>query len=209
MSKKNSTKQWLSDHLKDKYVKLANKENLKSRASFKLKQINEKHRIIKPDSVVIDLGAAPGGWSQIAHGIVKEKGVVIAVDLLEIKGVPGVKLILGDAFSEEILSKVKEELLAFGAQSADIVMSDMAPNLTGIKSTDSARSYELVLRALYYAERFVKKGGSFVVKVFHNEYFNKYLDEVKQIFSDCFVQKPDASRSKSSEIYIVATKKKA
>lgn len=208
MTKKSSKKKWIKGHLKDKYVKLATKEKLKSRASFKLRQINDRYKIIKEDDAVIDMGAAPGGWSQIASGIVKEKGLVISVDLLPVIGIPGVKVVLGDVFSEDILSKIEDILQESGIKKVDAIISDMAPNITGISSTDAARSFELNKRALFYAEKYLKKGGNLIVKLFRNEYFDEYLKEVKSMFSSCSIYKPEASRSKSSEIYLVAKTKK-
>jgi 23S rRNA (uridine2552-2'-O)-methyltransferase len=193
MTKKKSSKKWIQNHLSDKYVKLAGRDKLKSRASYKLKQINERYR---------------GGWSQVAQSIVKDKGLVIAVDILPVTGISSVEVITGDIFTEEVLKRTDEILQERGFENAALVMSDMAPNLTGISSTDSARSYELNKRALYYAGKFLKKDGGFVVKIFQNEYFKEYLNEVKKMFSSCSVYKPDASRSKSSEIYIVAKKKR-
>lgn len=205
MTKKSSTKKWLTGHLNDKYVKLANKEGLKSRASYKLKQINERFKIMKAGDTVIDLGAAPGGWSQVAREVVKEKGVVISVDLLPINNISGIEVLLGDVFSDEMLIKINAVLQSRNIHKADVVMSDMAPNLTGITSTDSVRSYELNKRALFYAGNYLKRGGNFVVKLFHNEYFNEYVNEVKKLFCSYSIYKPEASRSKSSEIYLVAT----
>jgi len=208
MSKNKSKSNWIDSHLKDKYVKLANKENLKSRASFKLKQINEKYKVLKKGDSVIDLGAAPGGWTQIAKSIVGESGFILAIDLLPITGISGVSIILGDIFSDDVLQKNDELLKESGIEKVALVMSDMAPNLTGIQSTDSTRSYELNRRALFYAKKYVKKGGSFIVKLFRNEYYKDLFDEILKDFSVCNVYKPDASRSKSSEIYFIAVGKK-
>jgi len=208
MAKKKSKKNWIKGHLKDPYVKLANKEKLKSRASFKLKQINEKYKVIKSGDAVIDLGAAPGGWSQIAKGILKDTGLIIALDLLPVTGVPGIKFILGDIYADEVMAQVDDLLRESGRDKVELVMSDMAPNLSGIAASDAARANDLNMRALFYAEKYLAKKASFVVKLFQNEYFKDYSNEVKKLFSSCSIYKPDASRQKSSEIYLVAKNKK-
>ncbi len=205
---KKTSRKWISNHLNDKYVKLANKENLKSRSSYKIKQINEKYKLIKPGAVVLDLGAAPGGWSQIVAGIIGEEGLLVAIDLLPITGIPRAKVLLGDIYSEEILAKVDELLRKHGDEQVSVVISDMAPNLSGIASTDAARVYELNRRALFYAIRYLKPSGGFVVKVFRNEHYDAFIKDVKAVFTSCAVYKPDASRSKSAEIYIVAKGKR-
>jgi 23S rRNA (uridine2552-2'-O)-methyltransferase len=204
MTKKKSKKQWVKGHVQDKYVKLSKKENLKSRASYKLKQINEKYKVLKEGGAVIDLGAAPGGWSQVAKSIIKDDGLIIAIDLLDITGIKGIKFIRGDIFSDDVLKSTDDIIKSHGLTRVDLVMSDMAPNLTGIPSTDSARSYELTKRALFYAKRYLKRGGYFIVKLFRNEYYDEFLSEVKKSFPSCKIYKPDASRSKSSEIYLIA-----
>ncbi len=209
MAKKNSTKKWLKKHLSDKYVKLAAKDKLKSRAAYKLKQINDRYKIIKRGDVIIDLGAAPGGWSQIASETLRGAWLVICVDLLPVTGIPNVKSITSDVFGEETLTEIDALLHDNETPHADLLMSDMAPNLTGIASTDSARSYELVKRALFYAKRYLKTGsGVLIVKLFRNEHFKGLLKEVNAAFLSCQTYKPDASRSKSAEIYLIARKLK-
>ncbi|MFC1855686.1 RlmE family RNA methyltransferase [Thermodesulfobacteriota bacterium] len=204
MAKKKSTKSWLKAHTSDKYVKLSKKEDLKSRAAFKLKQINEKYKLLKEGSSVIDLGAAPGGWSQIAERIVKDSGLVIAIDILDISITPKVNVIKGDILSDQVRERTEEILRDHNISKVNLVMSDMAPNLTGIASTDSARGYELNKMALTYAGQYLKKGGGFIAKLFRNDYFDDFVKETKKVFKTTAIYKPDASRQKSSEIYLIA-----
>ena len=182
---------------RDFYTKMAVQEGYRARSSFKLKQINAKYHMIRLGSSVLDLGCWPGGWL-IAAKEMSKKGLVVGVDLTKISPVPGVEFMQGDIFSED----VEKRLFDYG--SFDVVMSDMAPKTSGIKSLDVGRSIALSERALELAFKFLKSGGSFLCKVFQGEGFNEFLVEVRKHFDFCKSVKPEASRKESKEIYIIA-----
>jgi 23S rRNA (uridine2552-2'-O)-methyltransferase len=200
MKKSNSSKKWLQRHFNDHYVQAAQKAGYRSRAVFKLLEIQEKDRIIRPGQVVVDLGAAPGGWSQIAAPIVGEKGDVIAMDILPIDPLPGVTFIEGD-FTEQ---DVHDALLAtLNGREVDLVMSDIAPNISGMRAVDQPKAMYLVELALDFAQTTLKPGGDFVVKVFQGEGFDAYLQAMRQSFERVVIRKPKASRPKSREVYML------
>jgi len=197
-----SSARWMQEHFDDEYVKKAQRLGLRSRAVFKLEEINNKDKIIKPAMKVVDLGAAPGGWSEYAAKIVGETGQVIACDILPIDPLAGVDFLQGDfredAVLEALLTKIK-------GKNIDVVLSDMAANMTGNESADSARSMYLVELALDMCNQVLKKNGSFIVKVFQGEGFEQYMKEVRSLFKTVRTRKPDASRARSREVYLVAT----
>ncbi|MCG8018311.1 MAG: 23S rRNA (uridine(2552)-2'-O)-methyltransferase RlmE [Candidatus Thiodiazotropha sp. 'RUGA'] len=201
MKRSKSSRKWLDRHFNDTYVKQAQKAGYRSRAAFKLLEIQEKDRLIKPGMKVVDLGAAPGGWSQIARDLVGEKGQVFALDILPMDPIAGVEFIQGDFRETEPLESLRN--LLDGA-AIDLVISDMAPNVTGMASVDQPRSIYLCELALDFARETLKPGGGFVVKVFQGEGFDDFLRQVRSSFSRVVSRKPDSSRAKSREIYLVA-----
>ncbi len=200
-AKTKSSHSWLQRQQSDPYVKLAFAQGYRSRAAFKLLEINQKDNLLKPGLRVVDLGAAPGGWSQVAQQSVGAKGCVVAVDILSMAPLKGVHGIQGDFEQPAVLEALKG-CLALGQ--ADLVISDMAPNLSGIAVVDQARVFSLAEAALVSLEGFLIKDGAFVVKIFQGHGFTAYLQAVKQCFKEVVLRKPKASRSDSSEIYIVA-----
>lgn len=205
MSKKRSksSNQWLSRQRSDDYVKRAAQEGYRSRSAYKLLEINQKDRIFRPGMTVVDLGAAPGGWSQVAHELVKP-GRVFALDILPIDPLQGVDIIQGD-FRE---SEVHAELLAkLGGVKVDLVISDMAPNFSGISSVDVLRAVYLAEIALDFANEVLVPGGCMLVKLFQGEGFTEYMQLFKQSFRSVVVRKPKASRAESREVYILGSGK--
>ncbi len=201
MAKKTgSSKRWLSRHAKDTYVEAAKNSGFRSRASYKLIQVQEKYGVLGAGQTVVDLGAAPGGFSQVARDLVGEKGSVIALDLLDMEPLSGVHFIKGD-FTEE--STLKQLLQFLDGQAADLVISDMAPNLSGMKDIDQPRSMYLVELAVDVSTRILRPGGSLLVKCFEGS----GIDEVRRSFRESFQQfnnyKPEASRSRSREVYLL------
>ncbi|TAJ52904.1 MAG: 23S rRNA (uridine(2552)-2'-O)-methyltransferase RlmE [Nevskiaceae bacterium] len=196
-----SSARWLAEHNADHYVQEARRLGYRSRAVFKLQEINEKDRLIKPGMALVDLGAAPGGWSQMARPMVGPKGRVIATDILDIEPIPGVDFLCGD-FREDSVLKGVEALV--GEQALDLVLSDMAPNISGIDAADQAASLYLCELALEFAKQHLKPQGAFVVKVFQGEGFDAYLKQVREAFGSVAIRKPKASRPRSSEVYLVA-----
>ena len=191
----------MQEHFQDEYVKLAQAQGYRSRAVFKLNEIQEKDQIIKPGMNIIDLGAAPGGWSQFARQHIGKKNKLIALDILPMDPIEGVDFILGDFREQAVL----DELFAVldGAQ-VDLVMSDMAPNMSGNKSADQARSIYLGELALDTARAVLTKGGTFLVKLFQGESFEVFHQDVQKSFAKVVIRKPKASRPRSNEVYILA-----
>lgn len=194
-------KAWIEEHVSDAYVRRARAEGLRSRASYKLEQIAERDRLLAPGMLVVDLGAAPGGWSQIAARRVVPGGRVLALDLIEMPGLAGVTFVHGD-FRDHAVVDVLERALE-GCK-VDLVLSDMAPNLTGISATDQARALELAELALDFAAKHLKPQGNFLVKSFHGAGFDDFVKALRRQFRTVTVRKPDASRSRSREVYVVA-----
>ena len=190
----------MREHVTDPYVRRANAEGWRSRAAFKLQQIAEKDRLLKPGMTVVDLGAAPGGWSQVAAKAVGSAGRVVAVDLLEMGSVPGVTMIAGDFSEHGTLAAVEA---ALGGQQADLVLSDMAPNLSGIAAADQARSVGLAELALDFAVNHLKPQGNFLVKLFHGAGYDAFVATMRRSFVQVLTRKPMASRSRSSEVYLL------
>ena len=191
-----SSKEWLRRHVTDPYVRKARDQGYRSRAAFKLLQIDAKEKFLNPGQVVVDLGAAPGGWSQVAAEKVKPGGRVIAIDLLPIAPISGVTVIKEDFRSEALLEALK------GAK-ADVVLSDLAPNLSGIGNVDQARVLELSGGAIDFCSRVLKPDGIFVLKAFHGEAYDDVLERLKATFRRVKVVKPLASRGESAETYLL------
>lgn len=197
-----SSKRWLQEHHDDHYVQQAKKQGLRSRAVFKIEEIHGKDNLIKPGMTVVDLGAAPGGWSQYAAEQVGGAGRVIACDLLQMDPIAGVDFLQGDFREEAVLAAILERV---GDEKIGLVMSDMAPNMSGNQTADQARAMYLVELALDMCRDVLAKNGSFVVKVFQGEGFDQYVRDVRELFTTVKVRKPDSSRARSREVYIVAS----
>jgi len=195
-----TSKAWMREHVTDPYVKRANAEGYRSRAAYKLQQIDAKDKLLKPGSTVVDLGAAPGGWSQVAAKKVGPTGRVIAVDLLEMPQVPHVTVISGDFSEQATLAKVED---ALQGQPVDLVLSDMAPNMSGIASADQARAIALAELALEFGLKHLKPHGNFLVKTFHGVGYDALVKALRHSFLKVYTRKPDASRSRSSEVYLL------
>ena len=193
-------KEWIKEHVADAYVKRARTEGKRSRAAYKLEEIAGRDRLLAPGHVVVDLGAAPGGWSQVAAGRVGSHGRVIAVDLLEMPPVPGVTFLRGDFRNASFAAELEREL---AGRKVDLVLSDMAPNLSGIPSSDQARMLELAELALDFSLKHLKPQGNFLVKVFQGAGFEPFLKTLRSRFDSVAVRKPEASRSRSSEVYLL------
>lgn len=200
-NKSKSSKQWLKEHFEDEYVLRSQKDGYRSRAIYKLIEIDEKDKLIKPGMTVIDLGAAPGGWSQYAASKVGKKGKVIALDILPMDTLDDVQFIEGDFREDDVLKRLME---AIGKDRADLVFSDMAPNISGMGVVDNPRAYYLAELALDLTQQALKPGGGLLVKLFQGEGFDGYLKRLRSAFSRVVIRKPKASRQRSREIYIVA-----
>ena len=194
-------KRWQSERRKDYYYKKAKAEDYRSRAAYKLKQINDRFNIIKYGDVIIDLGANPGGWSQVASEIAGSGGLVISLDIKPISPMNGVIVLRGDARKPETMEKVRE---ALGEREVDVIISDMSPNISGNYSTDHARSIELAEMAFEFSRKFLRKGGNFAVKVFDGDMTKGYFDLLARSFRVVKRHSPKASRSSSSELYVIA-----
>lgn len=200
MAKKKSSKQWIDRHVRDEYVKKSKVDGYRSRAAYKLLEIDRKDRVFENVRVVIDLGAAPGGWSQVAAAKVTS-GVLLAVDLLQMEPIPGVQFIQGDFCDDLILDRL---LSLTNGKSVDLVLSDMAPNITGMWAVDQPASMQLVELAFDLATETLAPAGVFVVKVFQGEGFDALVKDLRQRFGQVAIRKPKASRDESREVYIVA-----
>ncbi len=196
-----TSKGWLKEHFDDQYVQRSWQEGYRSRASYKLLALDEKDRLFKPGMTVIDLGAAPGGWSQVAAEKVGPEGVVIASDILEMDALAGVDFIQGDFTEESVLEAI---LAALGDRPVDLVMSDMAPNMSGMAAIDQPQAMYLVELALDLAGQTLRPGGTFLAKVFQGEGFDEYLKTLRQRFTRVVTRKPEASRARSREVYLLA-----
>jgi 23S rRNA (uridine2552-2'-O)-methyltransferase len=201
MARSKSSGEWLARHVSDPFVKQAQKEGYRSRSAYKLLQLNEKDRFLHPNTLVVDLGSAPGGWSQVAGRLVGRKGRVVATDILPMDSLPNVEFIQGDFTEETVLEQV---IAALGGGKPDVVICDIAPNISGIDSADQAKSMYLVELALDMVRRTLKSGGTFVVKVFQGVGSEQFLKDVRKSFDKVHIRKPDASRSESREVYFVA-----
>jgi len=201
MARSKSSNQWLSEHVNDPYVKRAQADGYRSRASYKLIELINKDKLIRPGMTVMDLGSTPGGWSQVVEPLVGDKGRVVASDILPMDTIAGVDFIQGD-FTEDA---VFEQIMAVvGEAPVDLVISDMAPNISGVNAADQASSMYLVELALDMARQVLKPKGCFVAKVFQGEGYDEYLKDVRSSFDKVVIRKPDASRPRSREVYFVA-----
>ncbi|MEN8261194.1 MAG: 23S rRNA (uridine(2552)-2'-O)-methyltransferase RlmE [Pseudomonadota bacterium] len=200
MARSKSSGRWLAEHFHDEYVKLAQEHGYRSRAVFKLKEIQERDGLLTPGMNVLDLGAAPGGWSQYAMSQVGVRGKVIALDILPMEDLPGVTFIQGD-FRDDVVVETLNGVLA-GAR-IDVVLSDMAPNLSGNKAVDQPRSLFLAELALETARNVLDRGGAFLVKLFQGSGSEQFQKDVKQSFDKTFIRKPRASRARSCEVYLL------
>lgn len=201
MARSKSSHRWLQEHNRDHYVKRSQQEGYRSRASYKLIELDKKDRLFRPGMTVVDLGSAPGGWSQVAAKLVGEKGRVVASDILPMDSIADVDFICGDFTEESVFDEI---LGTLNNELADLVISDMAPNMSGMRAVDQPKAMYLVELALDLACRILKPGGDFVAKVFHGEGFDEYMLDVKGRFERVVTRKPDASRSRSREVYLVA-----
>ncbi|QTH64881.1 23S rRNA (uridine(2552)-2'-O)-methyltransferase RlmE [Psychrosphaera ytuae] len=197
-----SSKRWLEEHVNDKYVKEANKRGLRSRAYFKIEELQKKDKLMQPGDTVVDLGAAPGGWSQYASELIGDNGTLIACDILPMDPIVGVDFLQGDFREGSVLNALLDRI---GGNTVDLVMSDMAPNLSGNDAIDQAGSMYLVELALDMCHQVLGKNGKFAVKVFQGEGFDQFVKDVRNAFTTVKVRKPDSSRARSREVYIVAT----
>lgn len=202
MSRSKSSKRWLQEHFSDPHVKRARERGYRSRASAKLLEIQRKDRLIRPGMTVVDLGAAPGGWSRVAQEAAGAGGKVIAVDLLPMTPIAGVEFVQGDFSDKEVLDRVLERL---GGAAADLVISDMAPNMSGMKEIDQPRAMDLAELALDLAQRILAPRGSLLVKVFQGAGLERFRAALKSGFAVVKARKPDSSRARSSEMYLLAT----
>jgi len=201
MARSKSSSRWMQEHFEDEYVKMAQIQGYRSRAVFKLKEIQEKDNLIKPGMNIIDLGAAPGGWSQLARELMGKKDKLIALDILPMESIDGVDFIQGDFREEDVLNRLYEIL---DQAPVSLVMSDMAPNMSGNKAVDQPRAVYLAELALDTAKAVLSKNGSFLVKLFHGEGFETYYQDVQSHFTKVIIRKPKASRPRSNEVYILA-----
>ncbi len=205
MAKKGSSRRWMHEHLTDEYVKKAQKEGYRSRAAYKLLEIIEKSQIINKGDKILDLGAAPGSWSQVAAKIVGKSGQVIASDILSIEEISGVNFLQGD-FTEQ---SVYDELITLTKRSSiDIVLSDMAPNMSGQLSVDQPKSMYLAELAIDLAVKTLSKNGHFIVKIFQGDGFDDYVKNARKVFKKVSIIKPKASRPRSKEVYLLASQLK-
>ncbi|GGK85701.1 23S rRNA (uridine(2552)-2'-O)-methyltransferase RlmE [Amphritea balenae] len=200
MARSKSSGRWLQEHHDDQYVKKSKELGYRSRASFKLQELNEKDKLIKPGMTLVDLGAAPGGWSQVAAEMVGDHGRVVSSDILPMDPLPGVQFVQGDFTEESVLNEILQTL---GDELADLVISDMAPNMSGMSAVDQPAAMYLVELALDMARQVLRPGGDFVAKVFQGEGFDEYMDDMRNSFSKVYTRKPDSSRARSREVYLI------
>lgn len=196
-----SSRRWVSEHESDEFVRRARHEGWRSRAVFKLEEIQRKDRILRPGMVVVDLGAAPGGWSQYVRHVMGDRGEVFALDILPMDPVAGVTYIQGDFCDEKIFKELDD---ALGTGKADLVLSDMAPNISGITAVDQPRAMYLAELALDFARSHLVEGGALVTKLFQGEGFQEFLGQLRLSFGSVRTRKPAASRARSREVYAVA-----
>jgi 23S rRNA (uridine2552-2'-O)-methyltransferase len=201
MARSKSSQRWLKSHFDDEYVKRAQREGYRSRAVYKLDEIQQKDHILKPGTTVVDLGAAPGGWSQYAARLLQGRGRIIAVDILPMEPLPGVEILQGDFREDDILAELVEMLQ--GAP-VDLVMSDMAPNISGMEAVDQPRAMYLVELAVDFAAKVLGKGGDLLFKGFQGEGFDALIRDLRSQYRKVLIRKPRASRPRSREVYVLA-----
>jgi len=200
MKRSKTSQRWLKQHEQDPYVKKARVEGYRSRASYKLQEINDRLNLFRPGQIIVDLGAAPGGWSQVAERCARPAGRIIALDLLEMEAIPGVEVIRGDFTTDDVYASLQETLRGC---TVDLVISDMAPNLSGMKHIDLPRSVFLVELALDFADKVLAKGGIVVTKVFEGEGIDDLRNQIRSRYTRLVNMKPKASRGRSRELYLV------
>ena len=201
MARSKTSKGWLKEHFDDPYVKQAQKDGYRSRASYKLLEIQEKDRLLRSGMTVLDLGSSPGGWSQVVSRVIGEKGRIIASDILPMDSIPDVNFIQGDFTEDAVFEAI---LAAIGDGQVDLVISDMAPNMSGTPAVDQPRAMYLCELALDMATRVLRPGGDFLIKVFHGEGFDEYFRDMRSRFDKMVTRKPGASRDRSRETYLLA-----
>ncbi|TFH11979.1 MAG: RlmE family RNA methyltransferase [Nitrosomonadales bacterium] len=204
MKKAKSSKAWIKDHINDFFVKQANKEGYRSRAAYKLIEISRRDYLLKPGMTVVDLGATPGGWSQVAANKVGWSGRVFSLDMLEMKALPNVTFIQGNFEEEDTLIELRKKL---GERPVDLVISDMSPNISGIVISDQARGMRLAELALNFSIEQLNSGGNFLVKVFQGSGFEQFMYTMRTSFKQVVTRKPRASRGRSNEIYLLGLNK--
>ena len=205
MKLKPSSKAWMQEHVNDEYVKRAQKEGYRARAAYKLMEIDDKDKLIKPGMTVVDLGSTPGSWSQVAVQRLKGQGRIIALDILDMQPIKGVEFIQGDFREESVLKLLEEQL---NNKQVDLVIADMAPNMSGIADVDQAGAAYLTELALEFSKDWLKPGGNFLVKVFIGAGFEEILQNMRQMFDKVVTRKPKASRDRSSEVYLLGLGRK-
>jgi 23S rRNA (uridine2552-2'-O)-methyltransferase len=205
VARSKSSARWLKEHFNDPYVKRAQAEGWRSRAVFKLEELLERDRLLKPGMVVVDLGAAPGGWSQMVRERLGDAVRIVALDILPMQGISGVEFIEGDFRDEAVVQRLEARL---GGVKADLVLSDMAPNMSGVDEVDQARAMDLAELAQEFARVHLKPGGAFLTKLFQGRGFDEYLRNLRKAYERVSMRKPKASRARSSEVYALALGKK-
>ncbi len=205
MARSKSSSRWLREHFEDEYVKRAQSEGWRSRAAFKLDELLERDRLLKPGMTVVDLGAAPGGWSQLVRARLADRGRIIALDILPMQGIGGVEFIEGDFREASALKQLED---ALDGDKVDLVLSDMAPNMSGVAVADQARAMHLAELALEFSREWLKPGGAFLIKLFQGAGFDAYLRDLRADFGRVTMRKPKASRARSSEVYALASAKR-
>lgn len=199
MKRTRTSKGWMREHVNDPYVLLAQKEGYRSRAAYKLMELDERDHLVEPGMAVVDLGAAPGGWTQVLAKKLGKSGTLVAFDILPMDGVYGATIIQGDFREDAALEQLD---IALVGKPLDLVVSDMAPNISGIGVADQARSMHLAELALEFSTRHLKPGGNFLVKIFQGEGFDDFVREARAAFSQVHIRKPKASRDRSTEVYL-------
>jgi 23S rRNA (uridine2552-2'-O)-methyltransferase len=205
MKPSKTSKAWMQEHLNDEYVKRAQKEGYRARAAYKLLEIDDKDKLIKPGMTVVDLGSTPGSWSQVAVQRIKGQGRVIALDILDMHPIPGVEFICGDFREETVLRQLETSL---NGKPVDLVIADMAPNMSGLKDVDQAGAAYLTELALDFCQQWLKPGGNFLVKVFIGSGFEEIVKQMRGQFEKVVTRKPKASRDRSSEVYLLGQYRK-
>ena len=202
MARSKSSGRWLDEHFNDQYVKKSQQDGYRSRASYKLLELQDKDKLFRPGMSVLDLGSAPGGWSQVAVELVGKKGRVVASDILPMEPIAGVDFVQGDFTELEVYEQI---LSVLGVDKVDLVISDMAPNMSGVSAVDQPKAMYLVELSVDMAEQILAPGGAWVAKVFHGDGFDELLKTARSKFKKVQIRKPDASRARSKEQYLVAT----
>jgi 23S rRNA (uridine2552-2'-O)-methyltransferase len=205
MAKSKSSRRWLAEHFDDQYVKMSQQQGLRSRAAFKLTELDEKYHLLRKGMRVVDLGSAPGSWTQVVQRTLGDSGQIIALDILPMDPLENVTFIQGDFTEDEPLALLEA---AMDGQNTDLVLSDMAPNMSGMGAVDQPRAMYLAELALAFAEQWLEPGGSFVVKVFHGEGFDDFVKQCRSLFDKVQIRKPAASRPRSREVYILGHRRK-